>query len=95
MTIAEVLPLLPSRTIGDVGVSTGARQPSFVEHLSQHDAYFGIIYEHGMVQYINNHMQGEWLHKGSPQVNGVFEFVCHKQSFDKEVFHIQLFAKNV
>ena len=28
MTIAEVLPLLPSRTIGNVGVNTGARQPS-------------------------------------------------------------------
>ena len=38
-------------------------------------------------------MQEERLHKGSPQVNGVFEFVCHKQSFDKEVFHKQLFAK--
>ena len=38
-------------------------------------------------------MQEERLHKGSPQVNGVFEFVRHKQSFDKEVFHKQLFAK--
>ena len=38
-------------------------------------------------------MQQEKLHKGSPQINGVFEFVCHKQSFDKEVFHKQLFAK--
>ena len=38
-------------------------------------------------------MQKEKLHKGSPQVDGVFEFVCHKQSFDKEVFHKQLFAK--
>ena len=33
------------------------------------------------------------LHEGSPQVNGVFEFVCHKQSFDKEVFHKELVAK--
>ena len=40
-------------------------------------------------------MQEEKFHKGSTQVNGVFEFVCHKQSFDKEVFHIQLFAKKV
>ena len=38
-------------------------------------------------------MQQEKLHKGSPQVNGVFEFVCHKQSLDKKVFHKQLFAK--
>ena len=38
-------------------------------------------------------MQEERLHKGSPHANGVFEFVCHKQSFDKEVFHKQLFAK--
>ena len=44
--------------------------------------------------YKYNHMQEEWLHKGSPQLNGVFEFVCHKQSFDKEV-HIQLFAKKI
>ena len=38
-------------------------------------------------------MQEERLHKGSPQLNGVFEFVCHKQSFDKELFDKQLFAK--
>ena len=38
-------------------------------------------------------MQEEWLHEGSPQVNGVFEFVCHKQSLDKEVFHKQLFPR--
>ena len=31
-------------------------------------------------------MQQEKLHKGSPQVNGVFEFVCNKQSFDKKKF---------
>ena len=29
-------------------------------------------------------MQEEKLHKGSPQINGVFEYVCHKQSLDKE-----------
>ena len=29
-------------------------------------------------------MQEERLHKGSPQVNGVFEFACNKQGFDKE-----------
>ena len=40
-----------------------------------------------------NHMQEEMLHKGSPQGNGVCEFVCHKQSLDKEVFRKQLFAK--
>ena len=38
-------------------------------------------------------MQEERLHKGSPQVNEVFEFVCHKQSYDTEFFHKQLFAK--
>jgi len=59
VTIAEVLPLLPSRTIGNVGVSTGARQPSFAEHVSQHDAYFGIIHEQGKKLYNNNHMQRE------------------------------------
>ena len=37
-------------------------------------------------------MQEEKLQQGSPQVNRVFEFVCHKQSFDKDVFHKQLFA---
>ena len=88
-----MLPLLPSRTIGNVGVSIGARQPSFAEHLSQHDAYFGIIHEQGMVRYINNHMQEEWLHKGSPQVNGVFEFVCNKQGFDKESFSQTTFCQ--
>ena len=36
-------------------------------------------------------MQEEKLHQGSPQVNGVFEFVCHKQSFDKEILYKQLF----
>ena len=38
-------------------------------------------------------MQEEKLHKGSAQINGVFEYVCHKQSFDKEFCHKQLFAK--
>ena len=38
-------------------------------------------------------MQEERLHKGSPRLNGVFEFVCHKQGSDKEVFHEQVFAK--
>ena len=36
-------------------------------------------------------MQEEKLHKGSPQVNGVFEFMRHKQSLDKEIFYKQLF----
>ena len=31
-------------------------------------------------------MQEEKLQQGSPQVNGLFEFVCHKQSLDKENF---------
>ena len=38
-------------------------------------------------------MQEERLHKGSPQVNGVFEFVCHKQSFDKELFQKNFLPK--
>ena len=29
-------------------------------------------------------MQEEKLHEGSPQINWVFEFMRHKQSFDKE-----------
>ena len=39
VTITEVLPLPPSRTIGNVGVSTRARQPSLAKILSQIDAY--------------------------------------------------------
>ena len=39
VTIIEVLPLPPSRTIGNTGVSTGARQPSLAKILSQIDAY--------------------------------------------------------
>ena len=35
-------------------------------------------------------MQEEKLHKGSPQVNGVFEYARHKQIFDKELCHKQL-----
>ena len=46
-----------------------------------------------MKPYKYNHMQEERLRKGSPLVNEVFEFVCHKQSFDKELFQKQLFAK--
>ena len=38
-------------------------------------------------------MQQEKLHKGSPQVNGVFEFMRHKQSLDKEIFYKELFSK--
>ena len=38
-------------------------------------------------------MQEEKLHKGSPQINGVFEFVRHKQSLDKEIFYKKLFSK--
>ena len=36
-------------------------------------------------------MQEEKLHQMSPQVNRVFEFVCHEQSFDKEILYKQLF----
>ena len=39
VTITDVLPLPPSRTIGNVGVSTGAKQPSLAKILSQIDAY--------------------------------------------------------
>ena len=38
VTIIEVLPLPPIRTIGNVGVSTWARQPSLAKILSQIDA---------------------------------------------------------
>ena len=48
-----------------------------------------------MKPYKYNHLEEERLHKGSAQVNGVLEFVCHKQSLDREVFHKQLFAKKV
>ena len=95
MTIADVLPLLPSRTIGNVGISTGARQPSLRNNLSQYGVYCGVIHEQGTKPYKYNHMQEEMLHKGSPQGNGVFEFVCHKQSLDKEIFYKQLFSKKV
>ena len=94
MTIAEVLPLLPSRTIGYVGVNTG-KATQLAKHLSQHGAYCGVIHEQGTKPYKYNHMQEERLHKGSPQLDRVFEFVCHKQSFDKDVFHKQLFSKRV
>ena len=72
-----------------------SKATQLAEHLSQHGAYCGVIHEQGTKSYKYNHMQEEKLHKGSPQINGVFEFVCHKQSFDKEVFHKQLFAKKV
>ena len=39
VTITEVLPLPPSQIIGNVGVSTGVRQPSLAKILSQIDAY--------------------------------------------------------
>ena len=62
-------------------------------HLSQYGAYCGVIHEHGTKPYKYNHMQEEKLHKGSPQVNGVFGFVCHKQNYDKELSHKQLCAE--
>ena len=40
-------------------------------------------------------MQEEKLHQGSPQITGVFEFVCHKQSFDKEIIYKQFFLKGI
>ena len=39
VTITDMLPLPPNRTIGNIGVSTGARQPSLAKILSQIDAY--------------------------------------------------------
>ena len=38
-------------------------------------------------------MQEEKLRQGSPQINGVFEYPSHEQSFDKKLCHKQLFAK--
>ena len=70
-----------------------SKATQLAEHLSQHGAYYGVIHEQGTKPYKYNHMQKEKLHKGSPQVDGVFEFVCHKQSFDKELCHKQLSAK--
>ena len=49
-----------------------------------------------MKPYKYNHMQQEKLHKGSPQVNGVFEFVRHKQSLDKEkILQETFFQKSI
>ena len=45
VTITEVLPLPPSRTIRNVGVSTGARQPSLAKILSQIDGFIMMIAE--------------------------------------------------
>ena len=61
--------------------------------LSQYGAYCGVIHEEGTKPYKYNHMQEEKLHKGSPQINGVFEYVCHKQSLDRELCHKQLYAR--
>ena len=63
--------------------------------LSQHGAYCGVIHEQETKLYKYNHMQEEKLQQGSVQVNGVFEFVCHKQSYDNEFSHEQIFAKEV
>ena len=64
-----------------------------MKHLSQHGAYCGVIHEQGMKPYKYNHMQEERLHKGSPQVNWVFEFACNKQGFDKEIFSQMTFCQ--
>ena len=41
-------------------------------------------------------MQQEKLHKGIPQVNGVFEFMRHKQSLDKEkILQVTFFQKSI
>ena len=40
-------------------------------------------------------MQEEKLHKWSPQVNWVLEFVCHKQSLDKEILQATFFQKSI
>ena len=45
VTITKVLPLPPSRTIGNVGVSRGARQPSLAKILSQIDGFITMIEE--------------------------------------------------
>ena len=64
-----------------------------MEHLSQDGAYCGVIHEQGTKPYKYNHMQEEKLQQGSPQLNGIFEYVFHKQSYDKELFRKQFFAK--
>ena len=41
-------------------------------------------------------MQEEKLHKGSPQINGVFEYACHKQSLDNEkILQATFFQKSI
>ena len=40
-------------------------------------------------------MQQEKLHKGIPQVNGVFEFMRHKQSLDKKNLQATFFQKSI
>ena len=73
-----------------------SKATQLAEHLSQHGAYYGVIHEQGTKPYKYNHMQKEKLHKGSPQVDGVFEFVCHKQSLDKEFFlQASFFQKSI
>ena len=63
--------------------------------LSQYGAYCGVIHEKGTKPYKYNHMQVKKLYEGSPQMNWVFEFMRHKQSYDKEFIHKQLFVKKV
>ena len=66
-----------------------------MKHLGQYGAYYGVIHEQGTKPYKYNHMQEEKLQQGSPQLNVVFEYVCHKQSYDKEFFRKKFFAKKV
>ena len=68
VTITDVLPLPPSRTIENVGVSTGAGQPSLAKILSQIDAYFWLyitIITEGYACIINTNtddIYSFWLH---------------------------------
>ena len=95
MTILEVLPLLPSQTIGNVGHKYKSEATQLANRLSQYGAYCGVIHEQGTKPYKYNHMQEENRHEGSPQMNWVFEFMRHKQSLDKEIFYTQLFSNKV
>ena len=60
VTITEVLPLPPSRTIENVGVSTGARQPSLAKILSQIDAYLWLYNDNYRRQRLYNQYKRWW-----------------------------------
>ena len=73
VTIAEVLPLPPSRTIGNVGVSTGARQPSLAKILSQIDAYLWLYDDNYERQNLYNKYKHWWY---------LFWLRCDRLSFE-------------